>query len=76
MPSPRAAEGRRRVVIEGVTPCVDGGRFPAKRCAGDRVLVEADIFLDGHEKLRCVLMHRRRGDSAWTEVEMEALPND
>ena len=76
MPAPRAAEGRRRVVVEAVTPCVDGGRFPAKRCVGDSVVVEADIFLDGHEELRCLLLHRRRGDGAWTEVEMEALGND
>ena len=27
--------GRRRVVIESVTPQVDGGRFPIKRIAGD-----------------------------------------
>ena len=69
-------EGRRRVVIENVTPCVDGGRFPAKRCAGDRVQVEADIFADGHDVLRARLLHRRQGQAAWTEVEMTALPND
>ena len=44
-------EGRKRVVIENVSPCVDGGRFPAKRCAGDRVEVEADIFADGTIKV-------------------------
>ena len=31
---------RRRVVIEGVEPCVDGGRFPIKRGVGEEV--------DGH----------------------------
>jgi starch synthase (maltosyl-transferring) len=60
-------EGRRRVVIENVTPCVDGGRFPAKRCAGDRVEVEADIFTDGHDVLRALLLHRRAGATAWTK---------
>ena len=70
------ADGRKRVVIENVTPCVDGGRFPAKRCAGDRVQVEADIFADGHDELRAVVMHRRRGETAWAEVEMTSLPND
>ncbi len=39
--------GRRRVVIEGVSPAVDGGSFPAKRVVGDTVVVEADIFADG-----------------------------
>ena len=69
-------EGRKRVVIENVTPCVDGGRFPAKRCAGDRVQVEADIFTDGHDVLRALLLHRRQGGTAWSEVEMTSLPND
>ena len=30
-------DGRIRVVIESVTPLVDGGRFPIKRVVGDRV---------------------------------------
>ena len=33
--------GRRRVVIEDVTPCIDGGRFPVKRARGEQVVVEA-----------------------------------
>ena len=40
---------RRRVVIEGIRPQVDGGRFPIKRVVGDEVLVEADVFADGHD---------------------------
>src|SRR5437868_2393495 len=42
--------GRRRVVIENVTPqIIDGGRYPIKRVVGESVLVEADIFVDGHD---------------------------
>ncbi len=41
----------RRVVIENVEPQVDCGRFPIKRTIGDRVLVSADIFADGHDVL-------------------------
>lgn len=69
-------DGRRRVVIESVRPAVDGGRFPVKRVVGDRVTVEADIFADGHEALRCVLRHRRRGARAWVDTEMALLNND
>jgi starch synthase (maltosyl-transferring) len=69
-------EGRKRAVIENVRPCVDGGRFAAKRCAGDRVEVEADIFADGHDVLRALVRHRRQGDPAWTETQMTPLPND
>jgi starch synthase (maltosyl-transferring) len=41
--------GRGRVAIENIRPEIDGGRFPAKRVVGERVIVEADIFADGHD---------------------------
>ncbi len=52
-----AAEGRGRVIIEGVSPEVDAGRFPAKRTVGDLVEVEADIFTDGHDAISAVLLY-------------------
>ncbi len=69
-------EGRIRVVIEGVKPEIDDGRFPIKRIIGDKVAVEADIFADGHDVLSAVLLYRRESDSHWTEVPMEFLVND
>jgi starch synthase (maltosyl-transferring) len=71
-----ATDGLRRVVIESVTPSVDGGRFSIKRCAGDTIVVEADVFADGHDQLRAVLLHRKRGERRWNEVEMAFLNND
>lgn len=71
-----AREGRRRVVIEGVKPEIDRGRFPIKRTVGERVVVEADIFADGHEALSCILMHRREEDKEWIESPMVFLVND
>lgn len=68
--------GRRRAVIEGVSPEVDAGRFPAKRIAGDIITVEADIFTDGHDALAGILQWRKKGDAAWTTVPMEPLTND
>src|SRR3712207_6383038 len=50
-----------RVIVENVQPCVDGGRFPAKRTAGEEVTVTADITADGHEVLAAVLRYRRAG---------------
>jgi starch synthase (maltosyl-transferring) len=69
-------DGRKRVIIEGVTPEVDGGRFPAKRVRGEQVIVEADVFGDGHDLLDCVLLYRREDADAWDEVAMEPLIND
>jgi starch synthase (maltosyl-transferring) len=66
----------QRAIIENVTPQVDCGRFAAKRSVGDRVIVEADAFTDGHDVLRCRLKFRHEGEPQWTETEMEALVND
>ncbi|MGE0880881.1 MAG: alpha-1,4-glucan--maltose-1-phosphate maltosyltransferase [Acidimicrobiia bacterium] len=38
-----------RVVIEAVSPTVDGGRFAAKSTIGEPLVVEADVFADGHD---------------------------
>jgi starch synthase (maltosyl-transferring) len=72
----RVADGRRRVVIEGVTPEIDGGRFPAKRAIGERVIVEADIFADGHDALSCVLRWRHQSSQLWNDVPMVPVVND
>src|SRR5436190_8236392 len=67
---------RRRVVIEGIRPQVDGGRFPIKRVIGDEVLVEADVFADGHDFLVALLQHRHERESTWHEQPMQGLGND
>jgi starch synthase (maltosyl-transferring) len=59
-----------RIVIQYPSPAVDGGRFPAKRCIGDDVTVEADIFRDGHELLRAVVRYRGPSHKRWHETEM------
>ena len=69
-------EGRKRVVIEAVVPEVDSGRFPAKRTVGEKVVVEADIFADGHDALSCVLLYRPEPQATWQEAPMEPLVND
>ncbi|HKV89357.1 MAG TPA: alpha-1,4-glucan--maltose-1-phosphate maltosyltransferase [Candidatus Dormibacteraeota bacterium] len=69
-------EGRRRVVIEAVSPEIDAGRFPATRAAGETVTVEADIFADGHDALAAVLRYRHLSSAGWIEVPMAPLAND
>jgi starch synthase (maltosyl-transferring) len=64
------------VVIEGVTPEIDAGRFPIKRTVGERVVVEADVFADGHEALACILLYRKEDAADWTTVPMTPLGND
>jgi starch synthase (maltosyl-transferring) len=72
----RVGDGRRRVVIEAVTPEIDGGRFAAKRTIGERVVVEADVFADGHDALACVLRWRHQSSQLWNDVPMVPVVND
>jgi starch synthase (maltosyl-transferring) len=72
----KMGDGRKRVVIEAVIPEVDGGRFPAKRIIGEKVVVEADIFADGHDLLSSVLLYRHEAEASWREAPMESLVND
>jgi len=66
----------RRIVIAHLAPSVERGRYPVKRCAGDLLTVEADIFADGHEQLAAQLAIRSRGNRAWQRVPMEPIGND
>ena len=71
-PANPAAQPPRRIVIQYPTPSVDGGRYPVKRCVGDRVAVSADVYRDGHDLLRAVV--RRTGpDGRVQESELQRI---
>ncbi|QMW03512.1 alpha-1,4-glucan--maltose-1-phosphate maltosyltransferase [Spirosoma foliorum] len=72
----QSTQGQSRVVIERVTPELDGGKFPIKALPGDVVAVEADIFADGHDYLAVVLLYKHASDESWTESGMALLGND
>ena len=66
----------KRVIIEAITPQIDGGHFPVKRVVGDVVRVEADAFADGHDVIVCQLLHRYADEKTWHQSTMRALGND
>jgi starch synthase (maltosyl-transferring) len=68
--------GRRRVVVDRITPALDAGRFAIKRTVGDQVEVLADIFCDGHDEVRSLLLWRPTGELAWRPLELRPLGND
>jgi starch synthase (maltosyl-transferring) len=76
MSSKRVTAAPARVLIEGVAPAIDGGRFPIKRIVGASVTVTADVFAEGHDRLAAVLRFRSSGEATWQEVAMHALVND
>jgi starch synthase (maltosyl-transferring) len=78
--------GRQRLVVERVSPEIDGGRFPIKRTVGESVVVSADLFADGHDVIAGVLRYRAlpapadgtasEADTAWQEVPLHHIEND
>src|ERR1700722_9285688 len=75
MPLP-PANGRRRVVIEDVSPQIDAGRHPVCRVIGDRLIVTAAIFADGKDQLAARLLFRHSKDRRWSYAPMHAKGND
>ena len=69
-------DGRQRVVIENVTPELDGGKYPAKAVEGERVIVEADIFVDGADTIFAELCFRPAGKVEWQRSPMVSQGND
>lgn len=68
--------GQARVIISGVQPEIEAGLFPIKRELGETVVVEADIFADGHDTLAAELLYRHADETDWTSVAMRPLVND
>ena len=69
-------EIRGRIAIEDISPQINGGEFPAKRVVGDHLVVEADIFSDGHDKVSAALLYRREGVTTWSATPMHHFDND
>ena len=72
----KLVSGQERVVIESVTPQVDGGLYPIKRVIGEKVVVQADIFTDGNDYIMAYLLFRRKSEKDWRRVSMRYLEND
>ena len=68
--------GQRRVVIEHVAPQIDCGRFSIKRVAGETVVVEADVFADGHDQVACRLLYWRKDENVARCAPMQSIGND
>ncbi len=67
---------QHRTVISNVRPALSQGRFFIKRVVGESLTVYADIFGDGHDKIRAALLYKHEDANNWTEVMMKDEVND
>ncbi|MDB5650795.1 MAG: alpha-amylase, partial [Hyphomicrobiales bacterium] len=65
-----------RVVIESVSPEIDGGRAAAKCSVGATFTVSADIFSDGHEVIAADILWQSVGEGSWSRAPMRFVDND
>ena len=64
------------MVVATLSPSVPGlapDRHAVKRTIGEPLRVEADLLIDGHDKVRGLLHVRHTDDAGWTEVPMRPV---
>jgi starch synthase (maltosyl-transferring) len=66
----------RSVIIESVTPELDGGRYPVKREVGATFIVEADLFKEGHDIIAGRVAYRAPGSTLSLTVPLAFVDND
>ncbi|HKS89153.1 MAG TPA: maltotransferase domain-containing protein [Stellaceae bacterium] len=64
-----------RILIEDVWPEIDAGRYAIKRVVGEEVVVWADLFRDGHDKIAAVVKYACEGEE-WREAPFAFFDND
>lgn len=71
-----AAAAVSPVVIERVTPIVNGGAFAAKHVVGTPLVIEADIFADGHDLLAAEVLWWSADEDVRRAVPLTHIAND
>lgn len=65
-----------RIIIENVLPQINGGSFAIKRIVGQKIVVTADVFSDGHDVIECSVKFKHESEKNWQEVRMVHTTND
>jgi starch synthase (maltosyl-transferring) len=76
MDAMKPTDGRRRVVIEGVSPQIDAGVHPVRQIWGDALLVSAAIFADGKDEIAARVLYRHASEKRWQSAPMQAAGED
>jgi starch synthase (maltosyl-transferring) len=73
---PLEGERPRRVILEGATPEIDGGRHPSKHIVGEPLVTEVDLIADGHDAIAGRALFRLAGTETWQLAPLVPVGND
>ena len=65
-----------RVIIENVSPVVNGGKFAVKSVTGEVITVTADVVGDGHDVVAAEVLYKHENAKKWMSSRMQHGVND
>nr|WP_315154136.1 alpha-1,4-glucan--maltose-1-phosphate maltosyltransferase [uncultured Flavobacterium sp.] len=69
-------QNQTRIIIENVLPQLNSGSFAIKRIVGQKVIVTAEVFSDGHDVVESCVKFKHESEDNWQEVRMTHIQND
>jgi len=69
-------QNQKRVVIDHISPQLNGGEFFIKRIVNEIVTVNAHVLVDGHDVIAASVLYKHEKERTWKEARMHELGND
>ncbi|WP_111707520.1 alpha-1,4-glucan--maltose-1-phosphate maltosyltransferase [Lutibacter citreus] len=69
-------KNQRRVVIENISPQINGGEFSIKRVVGEIVSVNVDLLVDGHDVIAGSVLYKHEKEKIWRESRLNDAGED
>lgn len=69
-------QNQKRVVIDYLSPQINGGNFPIKRVVNEIVSVSAHVIVDGHDVIAASVLYKHENEKKWKEVKLQHFEND
>lgn len=69
-------QNQKRVVIDYISPEINGGEFFIKRIINEIVNVNAHVLVDGHDVITAAVVYKHEKEKVWSDVRMHHVNND
>ncbi|MBO3116329.1 alpha-1,4-glucan--maltose-1-phosphate maltosyltransferase [Winogradskyella sp. DF17] len=69
-------QNQKRVVIDYVSPQINGGDFFIKRVVGEIINIDAHVLVDGHDVISASVLYKHEKERKWSEARMHLVVND